>query len=153
MHCPSCGDQNSKVVDSRLSSNGRSIRRRRECDKCKFRFTTFERMQSSNFVVEKRNGSTEPYDREKVEKGILASCAKRPVSINHLRENLNELEETWGREQIVNTARIGNDIMEMLKGLDEVAFIRFASVYKEFSDIESFREALLDIESFTKSQV
>lgn len=142
MQCPSCGDQNSKVVDSRIATNGRSIRRRRECEKCKFRFTTFERMHSSNFIVEKRNESTEPYDREKVEKGILASCAKRPVSIHKIRENLNELEEKWGREQIVTTEQIGRDVMEMLKEIDEVAFIRFASVYKEFSDIESFREEL-----------
>lgn len=145
MRCPSCGFENTKVVDSRISSGGLSIRRRRECDKCKFRFTTFERLQSSNFIVEKRDANTEPYDRQKLERGILISCAKRPISVGDIRENLNELEEAWGRESVVTTQKIGEDVMNMLQKMDEVAYIRFASVYQDFEDIESFRKGLNDL--------
>ena len=93
MHCPSCAHENSKVVDSRLTYGGSSIRRRRECEKCSFRFTTFERAQTSNLMVEKRDGTIEPYDREKLEKGILIACGKRPVSLENIHEHLSELEE------------------------------------------------------------
>lgn len=146
MICPACAFENTKVVDSRTSAGGLSIRRRRECDKCKFRFTTFERLQSSNFVVSKESGTTEPYDRQKLERGILISCAKRPVDIGKIRENLNELEEKWAREPVVSTEKIGGDVMEMLRKTDEVAFIRFASVYKDFDDVDSFRDQLKEID-------
>jgi len=142
MRCPSCGFDSTKVVDSRTSSGGLSIRRRRECEKCQFRFTTFERLQSSNFIVSKRAGATEPYDRQKLERGILISCAKRPIDIGKIRENLNELEEKWGRESTVSTKQIGEDVLNMLKETDEVAFIRFASVYQDFEDLESFRSQM-----------
>ena len=147
MRCPSCGFENTKVVDSRISSGGLSIRRRRECEKCQFRFTTFERLQSSNFIVEKRGGTTEPYDRQKMERGLLISCAKRPVDIGKIRENLNELEEKWGREPVVSTNKIGEDVLNMLRETDEVAFIRFASVYREFEDIDSFRKQMNDLDT------
>ncbi|PID70494.1 transcriptional regulator NrdR [bacterium DOLZORAL124_38_8] len=138
MRCPSCSFGSSKVVDSRMSNANNSIRRRRECESCKFRFTTFERLQSTNFFVKKRNGSTEPYDRDKLEKGILLSCVKRPIDTGKIKENLNELEEKWGREQTVSTQKIGKEVLTMLKELDRVAFIRFASVYRDFEDLESF---------------
>lgn len=140
MRCPSCGFENTKVVDSRVSDNGSAIRRRRECESCQFRFTTFERMQTTDLVVTKRDGTTEPYDRDKVERGILIACGKRPVSIEKIRERLTELEEKWVKEKTVASERIGMDIVDMLREVDEIAFIRFASVYKRFKDVETFRQ-------------
>ena len=147
MICPNCGFDQSKVIDSREASNGRAIRRRRECNECQFRYTTFERLQSTNFFVTKRSGITEPYDRQKIEQGVLISCAKRPIAIDQIREALNELEEKWSRDNNVTTQKIGDDVLNMLKGVDEVAFIRFASVYKEFSDMASFQGALDEVQS------
>lgn len=147
MICPNCGFDQSKVVDSREASNGRAIRRRRECNECQFRYTTFERLQSSNFFVTKRGGTSEPYDRQKLEHGILTSCAKRPIAIAEIREVLNELEEKWSRNSSITTKQIGDDVLNMLKEIDEVAFIRFASVYKEFTDMESFRGAVDQVQA------
>ena len=141
MHCPACAHESSKVVDSRLTDGGSSIRRRRECEKCEFRFTTFERAQASNLMVEKRDGTVEPYDREKLEKGILIACGKRPVSLENIHERISELEERWGRAgEAVKTSRIGEDVVAMLRDVDEIAFIRFASVYKKFKDVETFKQ-------------
>ncbi len=140
MKCTACGDQNSKVIDSRTTDEGRSIRRRRECEKCGFRFTTFERAQSANLLVEKRDGTAEPYDRKKLEKGILIACGKRPVSMAAIREQLSQLEEKWGKEQIVRADRVGEDVIEMLLNIDHVAFIRFASVYREIEDVDAFKK-------------
>ena len=140
MKCSVCGSENSKVIDSRTTDEGRAIRRRRECEDCEFRFTTFERLQSVNLLVEKRDGTAEPYDREKLEKGILIACGKRPVSVLAIREKLSQLEEKWGREQIVRADRIGEDVIEMLLETDPVAFIRFASVYKEIADVDTFKK-------------
>ena len=140
MKCSVCGYENSKVIDSRTTDEGRSIRRRRECEKCAFRFTTFERLQSANLLVEKRDGTAEPYDREKLEKGILIACGKRPVSMTAIREQLSQLEEKWGREQIVRSDTIGEAVIEMLLELDHVAFLRFASVYREVEDIDTFKK-------------
>lgn len=132
----------SKVIDSRVTDNGRAIRRRRECEKTGDRFTTFERVQAANLMVQKRNGTTEPYDRDKLERGIFIACGKRSVSIDKLQESLSELEEKWGRKQLVKTTQIGRDVLEMLRDIDEVAFIRFASVYQEFKDIETFKKQI-----------
>ncbi len=140
MKCSVCGYENSRVIDSRTTDEGRSIRRRRECEKCSFRFTTFERSQLANLLVEKRDGTAEPYDREKLEKGILIACGKRPVSMVAIREQLSQLEEKWGREQIVRSDKIGEDVIEMLLELDHVAFIRFASVYREVEDLDAFKK-------------
>lgn len=140
MKCSVCGYENSKVIDSRTTDEGRSIRRRRECEKCAFRFTTFERLQSANLLVEKRDGTAEPYDREKLEKGILIACGKRPVSMTAIREQLSQLEEKWGREQIVRSDKIGEAVIEMLLEIDHVAFLRFASVYREVEDIDEFKK-------------
>ncbi len=140
MYCPSCNHENSKVIDSRVTDGGSSIRRRRECEKCEFRFTTFERAQTTNLMVEKRDGTLEPYDREKLEKGILTACAKRPISLEKIREKLSELEDRWGKGgSAVSATTIGEDISDMLRSLDEIAFIRFASVYKKFKDVETFK--------------
>ncbi len=145
MKCPSCTFEDSKVIDSRTSDGGGAIRRRRECPKCSFRFTTFERMQTTNLMVEKKDGSAEAYDREKLERGILVACGKRPVSIEKIREKLSELEEKWAGEKIISSQTIGEDIVEMLRQLDDVAFIRFASVYKEFKDVETFKKEISNI--------
>jgi len=142
MKCPSCSYEDTKVVDSRVTDGGTATRRRRECPKCEFRFTTFERSQTSNLMVEKKGGVFEPYDREKLEKGILISCGKRPVSIEKIREHLSELEEKWGKDKVVSSKKIGEDVINMLRHIDEVAFIRFASVYKQFKDMETFKEEL-----------
>ena len=140
MRCPACNHDDSKVVDSRFSESGNSIRRRRECPKCGFRFTTFERLQAANILVKKRSGATEPYDREKLEHGILIACGKRPVSIEKIRESLTELEEKWGKVKEVDSKTIGEDVVEMLRNVDDIAFIRFASVYREFKDVETFKQ-------------
>ena len=139
MKCLSCSDINTKVIDSRATENSQTIRRRRECESCHFRFTTFERVQTSQLTVEKKDGSFEPYIREKIEKSILIACAKRPVYLNTVREHLSDCEEKWVRLKNVKSAKIGEYIMDFLKEIDEVTFIRFASVYKKFKDIESFK--------------
>lgn len=139
MKCRKCNCENTKVVDSRVTDHGNSIRRRRECEDCGHRFTTFERIQASNLMVEKTDGTTEPYDREKLERGILVACAKRPVSISKIREKITELEEKWGKESIVKSQKIGESIIEMLKVIDDIAYIRFASVYRQFRDVETFK--------------
>lgn len=130
----------SKVIDSRTTDNGKAIRRRRECTKTGERFTTFERIQAANLLVEKKDGTTEAYDREKLEKGILISCGKRPVSFNKIQEELNALEEKWGQLKAVKTTVIGESVVEMLKEIDDIAYIRFASVYKKFKDVETFKK-------------
>lgn len=145
MHCPACQFENTKVVDSRLADQSTAVRRRRECEKCGFRFTTFERSQSVNLMVEKKDGTAEPYDREKLEKGMMIACSKRPVSITMVRERLTELEEKWGKRKIIPSTEIGEDVVEMLGELDHIAYIRFASVYKEFKDVESLKKALESI--------
>lgn len=132
----------SKVIDSRVTNNGQVIRRRRECLKTGKRFTTFERIQGSNLIVVKRDGTSEPYDREKLEKGIMIACGKRPISLEKIHNHLSELEEKWVRSEKVQSKVIGEDIMELLKSIDDVAYIRFASVYKKFQDIETFKKAL-----------
>lgn len=140
MKCRKCSCENTKVVDSRVSDHGNSIRRRRECEECGHRFTTFERVQASNLMVEKSDGTTEPYDREKLERGVLVACAKRPVSISKIREKLTELEESWGKEPIVKSKKIGEGVIKILKEIDDIAYIRFASVYRKFRDVETFKE-------------
>jgi len=102
-------------------------------------------MQTTNLMVEKKDGSVEPYDREKLERGILIACGKRPVSLEKIREKLSELEEKWAGEKTIKSQKIGEDIVEMLRLLDDIAFIRFASVYKEFKDVETFKKEISKI--------
>jgi transcriptional repressor NrdR len=142
MKCPSCSFENTKVVDSRVSESGTSIRRRRECEQCSFRFTTFEKSQTNSLMVHKKDGSTEPYDREKLERAIMIACGKRRVSLAKVREKLSELEERWTAKKEIKAEEIGEDVVEMLRDLDEIAFIRFASVYKQFKDVETFKKEL-----------
>ncbi len=130
-------------MDSREALEGRSIRRRRECESCLYRFTTFEQVENTNFVVVKRDGSREPYDREKIERGIWKACEKRPVTQELVNQMMQKLEEAWrGHGKEVGSEIVGRDVMHALKMLDEVAYIRFASVYRQFKDVESFIQEL-----------
>ena len=142
MKCSSCSFENTKVVDSRVTETLNSIRRRRECERCGFRFTTFEKPQTASLMIHKKDGSTEPYDREKLEKAIMIACGKRRVSLSKIREKISELEESWAAKKELHSDQVGHDVVEMLRGVDDVAFIRFASVYKEFKDIETFKAEL-----------
>jgi transcriptional repressor NrdR len=141
MKCSKCKKGETSVVDSRDAEEGKAIRRRRECDKCGYRFTTFERSEKSNFVVIKKDGSRERYDRGKVENGIWKACEKRQVTQEQVEKAVDKLEEKWSSmgKEVPSTA-IGEGIMKALKKIDEVAYIRFASVYRQFRDIETFRE-------------
>ena len=143
MHCPRCRSEDTSVVDSRLAEDGRAVRRRRECIKCQHRFTTFERQEMSNLIVVKRDGTREPYSRSKLERGLWIACTKRPISEEKLSKLLNKLEEKWGgNKKEVSSSTIGTDVMKELKRIDKVAYIRFASVHREFKDVEEFKEAM-----------
>ena len=143
MHCPKCKNTETKVIDSRIAEQGKVIRRRRECDKCESRFTTFERMEMSNLMVKKKDGTFEPYTRSKLESGVWIACGKRPVTKIQIDEMINRLEEKWGaNKKEVASQTIGNDLMTSLKKLDDIAYIRFASVYRSFKDVDEFKEEL-----------
>lgn len=144
MKCPYCGDQESKVVDSRHSDDGLSIRRRRECLECGKRFTTYETVESLPMVVVKKDGSRQSFDRGKILGGMMRACEKRPVSMADLEAAVDEIEQTIQNslEREISTTRIGELVMERLKPLDEVAYVRFASVYRQFKDINTFMQEL-----------
>ena len=144
MKCPYCGYKESKVVDSRPAEEGASIRRRRECLSCGKRFTTYETVESLPMVVVKRDGSRQSFDRRKVVNGMLRACEKRPVSVAQLEKIGEEIEQELQNslEREISTEHVGELVMDKLKGLDEVAYVRFASVYRQFKDINSFREEL-----------
>src|SRR3989338_6420263 len=136
MHCPRCKVTDTAVIDSRLTEEGRAMRRRRECAKCHHRFTTFERQELSSLIVVKRDGTREPYSRSKLERGIWLACTKRPVAQKQIDKLLTKLEEKWGRNKSeVDSTTIGADIMKALSRLDKVAYIRFASVHRGFKDV------------------
>jgi transcriptional repressor NrdR len=143
MNCPRCKSEETSVIDSRLAEEGRAVRRRRECGKCDHRFTTFERQELSALIVVKRDGTREPYSRSKLERGIWLSCTKRPVSQEEVDGLLSKLEDKWAAsKKEVSSSVIGNDVMRELKKIDQVAYIRFASVHREFKDVEEFKEEL-----------
>ena len=144
MKCPYCGDQESKVVDSRHSEDGQSIRRRRECLSCQKRFTTYETLESLPMVVIKRDNSRQSFDRNKILNGMLRACEKRPVAMADLELAVDEIEQSLQNslDREVSTSQIGELVMERLKPLDEVAYVRFASVYRQFKDINSFMREL-----------
>lgn len=144
MRCPFCSFIESKVIDSRPTEENNSIRRRRECLKCGKRFTTYEKLESIALVVIKKDDSRQPFNRNKVLKGIITACEKRPISLAQM-ENIaddieSELAQAMDRE--IKSTQIGEMVMEKLRVLDEVAYVRFASVYKQFSDIETFMDEL-----------
>ena len=140
MKCPFCGDQESKVVDSRHSDDGLSIRRRRECLKCQRRFTTYEVVESLPIIVVKRDGSRQAFDRNKILNSMVRAFDKRQVEMAELDRITTEIEQTVQNtlEREVSTDHIGEMVMERIKPLDEVAYIRFASVYRRFQDVRSF---------------
>lgn len=144
MRCPSCSFAESKVVDSRPSEDGSSIRRRRECLSCGRRFTTYERLGDNPLVVVKSDGSSEAYNREKLFRGVLIACAKRPVSSEQVGGIIDGIEADLRNEMRseIRSKDLGNMVMLRLRQLDDVAYIRFASVYKDFQNIEEFSTAL-----------
>jgi transcriptional repressor NrdR len=144
MLCPYCGADEDKVVDSRVAEERRAIRRRRECLTCTRRFTTFERAEEVPLLVAKRNGMEEPFAREKIVAGLVAACKNRPVSDAEIEALADDVEETMratGRRP-VPTAEIGRDVLERLRDLDDVAYLRFASVYKDFQELTDFEREL-----------
>lgn len=144
MKCPFCSYEESKVIDSRPTDEGARIRRRRECLKCAKRFTTYEIIESLPIIVIKKDKSRETFDRNKLLNGILRACEKRPVSINTLDNMIDEIEATIQNslDREVTSDKIGQLVMEKLKGIDEVAYVRFASVYRQFKDLSTFMEEL-----------
>ena len=144
MKCPYCGHLESKVVDSRPSDEVASIRRRRECLECHRRFTTYETMESLPLMVVKKDGSRQSFDKSKLLNGMIRACEKRPVSFNTLESIANEIEQTLQNEmdREIPSARIGELVMDRLKKVDEVAYVRFASVYRQFKDISTFMAEL-----------
>ena len=145
MKCPFCGYRESKVVDSRPAEE--SIRRRRECLACEKRFTTYETVESLPMVVIKKDGSRQSFDRQKVFNGMLRACEKRPVSVAQLEQLAAEIEQSLQNslEREINTQEIGEQVMDKLKNVDEVAYVRFASVYRQFKDINTFMQELSKI--------
>ena len=144
MRCPSCGCPESKVVDSRPSDDGSSIRRRRECLECHNRFTTYERLTENPLLVIKTDGSSEAYDRSKLMRGVLIACAKRPVTPNQIAGLIDDIEADLRNSQRneIASKQLGTMVLERLAGLDDVAYVRFASVYQDFQNIEEFATVL-----------
>ena len=144
MKCQFCNCADSRVVDSRPTDDGNSIRRRRECINCGRRFTTYEKIESVPIIVVKKDGSRQPYDREKLQRGIMNACASRPVSIDMVDHMLDEIETTVHNslEREVSSVKIGEMVMDRLRKIDEVSYVRFASVYKQFKDIDTFKAEL-----------
>ena len=147
MKCPYCGFSESKVIDSRPADDGASIRRRRECLKCQKRFTTYEKLETISLIVVKQDNSRQPYDREKILRGIIRACEKRPITYAQMTDLADKIEselyQMMSRE--ITSTEIGEKVMAHLKELDEVAYVRFASVHKHFSDIYSFMTALQEL--------
>lgn len=147
MKCPYCGNPDTRVIDSRPAEDGSSIRRRRSCDTCGKRFTTYEKVETIPLIVIKKDNNREQYDRGKIEKGILQACYKRPVPAEVIRKTVEQIEtEIFNREEKeIPSKVIGEIVMHKLKDLDGVAYVRFASVYREFKDVNTFMEELKSI--------
>ncbi|MDE5965832.1 MAG: transcriptional regulator NrdR [Lachnospiraceae bacterium] len=140
MKCPFCGEDNTRVIDSRPADDNASIRRRRECDECGRRFTTYEKVETIPLIVIKKDKNREPYDRSKIESGVLKSCHKRPVSVDQIEKSVDRIETKVFNleEREVESTVIGEIVMDELIRLDQVAYVRFASVYREFKDVNTF---------------
>ncbi len=147
MKCPFCGHQEDKVVDSRTSGDGAAIRRRRECLGCSKRFTTYEHVEEQPLMIIKKDGRREPFDRHKLLAGLVKACEKRPVSMDELERLTDEVEREVSQqfEREVASREIGERVMKRLHAIDPVAYVRFASVYREFKDVEQFMRELKDI--------
>ncbi len=147
MKCPFCNKENTRVIDSRPADDNNSIRRRRQCDECNRRFTTYEKIETIPLVVIKKDNIRQPYDRSKIEAGVMRSCHKRPVSIDQITTLVDEVETAIFNmeEKEIPSTVIGEILMEKLKKLDQVAYVRFASVYREFKDVGTFMDELKKI--------
>lgn len=152
MKCPFCGNIEDKVIDSRAGTGNLSIRRRRQCLKCRRRYTTYEYIQEIPLMVIKKDGRREPFDRKKVMLGIVKACEKRPVSMGKIEELVNAIEQSIQRrfDKEVSTQEIGELVMQRLADLDEVAYVRFASVYRQFKDANQFMKELKEIREMLK---
>ncbi|MDR0511854.1 MAG: transcriptional regulator NrdR [Treponema sp.] len=150
MRCPHCGSFDDKVIDSRTLADGDAIRRRRECTNCSYRFTSYERTEDKQFMVVKRSGRREPFDRAKIERGITRALEKRPVSQMSIERLVNEVEDQaaiLGKiNHEIDASAIGNLVLERLAAVDKVAYIRFASVYRQFEDLDEFVQEIKKIE-------
>ena len=144
MKCPFCSSENTRVIDSRPSDDNNSIRRRRLCDDCGKRFTTYEKVETIPLIVIKKDNNREQYERSKIESGILSACHKRPISVDQITKLVDDVEiEIFNREEKeIPTSLIGELLMDRLKDLDAVAYVRFASVYREFKDVNTFMNEL-----------
>ncbi len=147
MKCPFCGADNTRVIDSRPADENSSIRRRRVCDPCQKRFTTYERVEAIPMVVIKKDQTREPYDRTKIESGVFRSCHKRPISVPQMNKLVDQVEANIFKQEAreIPSSYIGELVMRYLKELDGVAYVRFASIYREFKDVKTFME---EIEKF-----
>ena len=144
MKCPYCGKDNTRVIDSRPADDGDSIRRRRECDECHKRFTTYEKVETIPMIVIKKDNNRETYDRAKIEGGVFRACHKRPISAAQIEAMIDDVEACIfnKEEREISSEKIGELVMEKLKDLDSVAYVRFASVYREFKDVSTFMDEL-----------
>lgn len=149
MECPNCHQNSSRVIDSRPSDENRAIRRRRECEKCGFRFTTFERIEQVPLLVIKNDATREPFNRDKILHGVVMAAQKRPVSIEQLNDLVDKVENDIRKQGIseISSKKIGELVMNYLADLDDVAYIRFASIYRQFKDVSGFMEAMEDMMS------
>ena len=147
MKCPFCGEDDTRVIDSRPADENMSIRRRRQCDKCQKRFTTYEKVEAIPLVVIKKDQTREPYDRTKIEKGVFRSCHKRPISVPQMNHLVDQVEaKVFSKEEReIPSSYIGELVMRYLEELDAVAYVRFASIYREFKDVDTFMEELKKI--------
>ncbi len=154
MKCPFCGAPDTRVIDSRPADDNSSIRRRRQCELCGRRFTTYEKIETMPLMIIKKDNSREPYSREKLEAGILHSCHKRPVSAEQIREIVDGIENAlYNREENeIPSSVIGEMVMDRLKNLDPVAYVRFASVYREFKDVDTFMSELSKLREQSRSK-
>lgn len=154
MRCPNCDATDNRVVDTRTSKGGRAVRRRRECSVCETRFTTYEVVEERPIQVLKRTGAAEDFDRGKLLRSMKVACAKRPVSASEIEAAVDQIEEDLSREAGVEmqSARIGQLVMNALQGLDRVAYVRYASVYRNFQDAGEFRDAVDELDSRQKRE-
>ncbi|MFV8830473.1 transcriptional regulator NrdR [Alkalihalobacterium sp. APHAB7] len=147
MRCPACEYNGTKVLDSRPSHEGKSIRRRRECESCNYRFTTFETVEEHPIIIVKKDGTRQEFSREKILRGLIRACEKRPVSLEQLNEIVTKVERELRSKGLneVESRVVGELVMEILAGVDDVAYVRFASVYRQFKDINVFIDELKDL--------
>jgi transcriptional repressor NrdR len=145
MRCPKCAHLDDKVLDSRAAREGASIRRRRQCLQCEYRFTTYEEIVKDELHVIKRDGRHEEFNRQKLERGLSRACEKRPISADQIHDLVDQMMAEFDGESEVTSERIGQAVMERLHRVDEVAYIRFASVYRRFADVNQFLKAVKDV--------